>query len=203
MTNSHSKDIKIKTGINLHIYSITFPTGLLQDTDDFRISIQSFPEKQKQYHYFRGEQLTFFDQTFSLNITNITEEILLVFRKKNFIDNDPIIASAIIHANEFPKIPQKIEQLNLEKSETDIIKIDIFEPRHQNEPADKRKIIGAFDVKMSTTVPIPESKDKKIDNSHFPTIQPKVELFNKSSSSDENGFIDEPKYNSYTEYILF
>lgn len=126
------KNAKLKIGIKIQVFSITFSENVIRDSDDFRISVTSFPEKNKHYYYFHGNQLVFFDQVFYLNITNDTNEILFVFRKKSFIDNDPIVASAIIHSTEFPKIPQNISQLNLEKSKTDIKVIDLLEPKHQN-----------------------------------------------------------------------
>lgn len=163
--------------------------------------ITSFPEKNKRYYYFHGDQLVFFDQVFYLNITNDTNEILFVFRKKSFIDNDPIVASAIIHSTEFPKIPQNINQLNLEKSETDIKVIDILEPKHQNMTNDSiRKKIGSINIKLSTVAPIPESNEKKNPGPTFPNKPVKIDLFN---NNDEDQLIEEPKYNSYTEYMLF
>ena len=183
---------RIKIGLKIHLFSFSLPKNLIKDTDNIRVSITSIPEKAKQYFYFQGKEMNSIDHIFDLNITNKTEEVIIVFRRKDFLENDPILASTIIHRSDFPLIPQNINDLSSDKKITPIRTIKILEPNHKHnqEQNKQRKTIGKMKAQLSLTVPFPEESDNKKTNNIFQLIKNDEELI-------------EPKYNSYTEYMLF
>lgn len=191
------KGTKIESGIKLHLHSISLPSDLFKPTDEVRISITSMPERNKQYYFIQGKKLDSFDHIFKLNITNKTEEIIIVLRKKDFIENDPIVASTVIHSEDFPEIPQNIDQLGWERKSTDIKTIDILEPRHRHDSVDKdRKTIGQLKAQMKIILPLPSKNKESTKNNNKLN-----EIFN-SNGSDGGISSEKPKFNSYTEYLL-
>lgn len=185
---------KMKVGLKIHLFSFSLPHDLIKDTDEVRVSITSMPERVKQYFYFHGKEINNTDHVFSLNITNKTEEIIVVFRRKDFIENDPIVASTIIHNTEFPKIPQNINDLSSDKKITPIKTVKILEPNHKQKknPNKERKVIGKMKVQLSLTVPFLENEESNNNNSKTFLLMGKKEEVTIG-----------PKYNNYMEYMLF
>lgn len=188
---------KIDVGLKIHIFSFSFNKNLIKEIDDIRMSITTKPDKRKQYFYFNGKQFLNNDLVCTLNITNEANEIYIVIRKKNFIEGHPIIGSTIINSNNLPKIPQSINQLSIDKKETDIITLKIlnsFEP-HNNDFYSNRNIIGEMKVQISVIPPKPNTN-------HFNSKDNNIKVLFKDLITESDEII-EPKYNSYIEYILF
>lgn len=85
---------------------------------------------------------------FSINITDQTKKIVFVIRRKSFLQNDPIIASTIIYANQLPS-PD-----NSKNSDVQLIKL--FEPLQTQKyccNANNRKILGQMEIQFTIVEP--------------------------------------------------
>lgn len=156
-------------GLNLSLLSFELPKNLVKDSDDIRVSITTLPDENKQAFTISARKIKDPHLTFGVNVTipqetipdgfvsDATEKIIIVFRKKSFFYNDPIIAASLIQAKDFPK--------NLSVPAT-IKTFDIYEPSRHNEKDKKnsiydgnrskknnRAIIGRMQVQMSLTDP--------------------------------------------------
>lgn len=197
MHTSNQINNKIDIGLKIHIFSFSFIKNMIKEIDEIRMSITSKPDKRKKYFYFNGKQFLNNDLICSLNITNESNEIYIVFRKKNFIEGHPIIGSAIISSNDLPKIPQNINQLSIDKKETDIKTISIlksFEP-HNKDFNTKKNTIGEMKVQISVIPPTPNTNQYNSKDNN-------INMLFKDLLTESNDII-EPKCNSYIEYILF
>lgn len=163
-------------GLNINFLSFSFPNVNIKDKDEIIISITTIPEQNNQYYIIQKKEIHYLNHVLAVNITDNTKKIIVVFRKKSFFSKDPIIASTIIHSDDFPKIPHDINPQNLESSTTDIKIMNIYEPFQQkNKPKhekhseliedqcqyqksvndrNNRHIVGEMQVQMFLTVAV-------------------------------------------------
>lgn len=176
-------------GLNLRVLSFQLSRSLVKDSDEIRVSITTIPEENKQAFTIPARKMKDCHLTFGVNVNipqeNIpddfvsaaTEKIVVVFRKKSFFFNDPIIASTSIHFKDLPK--------NLSEP-AEIKSFNIYEPKcHQNKTNEKhhqfsdnnksRPTIGRMEVQMSLTDPF---HLKEFDNDQM------FDLNNKSIYGD-------------------
>lgn len=131
--------------LNIQLQSIEFFNGIVQESDSIRVSLTTFPDEQKLNTSVEVKNLKTDFPCFTVNISDKTEKILLVFRKKYLVQRDPIIASTVITFNDFPKLTHN--------STNNVVKtFDLLEPRKkmankQNSEA-TRKIVGRAEVKL-------------------------------------------------------
>lgn len=182
---TENSNIKFDIGLNIHLVAFKLPKNVIKDHEEIRVSITSLPEEKKQHFHLQAKKMKNSNHVFSINITNQTQKIIMVFRKKSFIYNDPIIASTIIHQCDFPKLPPGLHSFNCDPISTEIETLDIYYPlqkqiremrEHGNnegkfpaQSTDKsakinRKILGSMQVQMSFTTPYP---DLEIANEKF------------------------------------
>lgn len=141
-------------GLNIHLISFTLEKNLISPSDKVRVSITTIPEENKQSFIIEANKMNYVHHFFTVNITDQTKKIIFVFRKKSFIQSDPIIASTVIHANEFPK------SLN-DQANTEIKTINIYESMAQinnfgyKYPYDSRRVFGQMQVQLVLTEAFP------------------------------------------------
>lgn len=133
-------------GLNIHLFSFKLYANNVHPNDKIRVSITSIPEESKQAFIIEAKKINDVHHFFTLNITDKTKKIIFVFRKKSIIQNDPIIASTIIHRDEFP-ISRSDSQ------NTELKQIIIYEPigyRANNANfIENRQILGQMQIQMS------------------------------------------------------
>lgn len=135
-------------GLNIHLQSFHLNYNLIGPSDKVRVSITTIPEDSKQAFIIEGKKMNNVHHFFTINISKRTERIIFVFRKKSFFQNDPIIASTIIHSNEFPK--SKDDTTN-----TQLKNLAIYEPlsklhdRKDQFKSANRKIVGQMEIQFS------------------------------------------------------
>lgn len=161
---------KFEIGLNIHLLSFTLPKNLIKDKDDVRVSITTMPDETKQHFSLHGKKMNCSNHVFSLNITNQTKHIILVFRKKTLLSDNPIIGSVTIHTKDFPKIPQSVNQLCSGLVTTDIKNVNIYYPlqkqmkemelqsdhymsQDEMRKQMKRKVLGQMQIQLSFTAP--------------------------------------------------
>ncbi|KAK8845733.1 hypothetical protein M9Y10_020651 [Tritrichomonas musculus] len=200
MTQNNSK---YQIGLNIHLLTFKLPEKLIHDSDSVRVSITTFPEENKQHFYVKGKKINTSNHVFSLNITNKTDKIVMVFRKKNPLGDDPIIASATIHLKKFTELP--IEQITCGTQMTDVKILDIYYPLQkqiQEEQSKeqtngianknmKRKVLGQMEIQLSFSTPYLNSNKEKTNKKENKNISKKM---NKSYKPKKNG-----KYEQITD----
>ncbi|KAK8880512.1 hypothetical protein M9Y10_003190 [Tritrichomonas musculus] len=159
--------------------------------------------KKKQHFYVKGKKINTSNHVFSLNITNKTDKIVMVFRKKNPLGDDPIIASATIHLKKFTELP--IEQITSGTQMTDVRILDLFYPLQKQIEEEqtkcaankqmRRKVVGQMEVQLSFSSPYlnsnKEKTNKKENNKEDKNISKKI---NKCCKPKKNR-----KYEQITE----
>lgn len=184
-------------GLNIHIQSIEFFNGLFQKNDKVRVSITTIPEETKQAFIIDAKKMREIHHFFTVNITDKTRKIIFVFRKKSFIQNDPIVASTIIHSDLFPKIGS-------DKTNTEMKIINIYEPLHSLKDAnkqdmkDQRKVYGQMYVQFSLTDEFPDQNyNTKYQTSNSKTTKSfnqnkyaKMDEYNNDENQNIPKFID-------------
>ena len=200
MTQNNSN---YQIGLNIHLLTFKLPEKLIHDSDSVRVSITTFPEENKQHFYVKGKKINTSNHVFSLNITNKTDKIVMVFRKKNPLGDDPIIASATIHLKKFTELP--IEQITCGTQMTDVKILDIYYPLQkqiQEEQSKeqtngianknmKRKVLGQMEIQLSFSTPYLNSNKEKTNKKENKNISKKM---NKSYKPKKNG-----KYEQITD----
>lgn len=192
-------DSIFEIGLNIHLLSFSLPNDLIKDRDEVRVSITTMPDESKQHFSLHGKKMNCSNHVFSLNITNKTKHIIMVFRKKTFLSENPIIGSVTIHTKDFPKIPRSVDQLCSGIINTDVKKVNIYYPlqkqikefeQQSSVPQSeeeikkqiKRKVLGQMQIQLSFTAPYSNVNTDKIKK--------------EKSESKKNA---EPKKNSKTE----
>lgn len=166
-------------GLNIHLLSFTLPPNLIKDREEVRVSITTMPELNKQHFYIHGKKMNCSNHVFAINITNATKHIVMVFRKKVLLSENPIIASKTIHVQDFQNFPT--EPITSGTVSSDVKVLNIYYPLQQqkqeardnrdnngiHEKHIKRKILGQMQVQLSFTTPYimaEKSKSKKNNN---------------------------------------
>ena len=214
-------------GLNIHLLTFKLPNNLVHDADAIRVSITTMPEERKQHFQIKGKKMYCSNHVFSLNITNKTDRIIMVFRKKSFINSDPIIASTIIYLKDFIQLP--IENITSGTKSTDVKILYIFYPLQKQmseeatekgqsflseseKKAMKRKILGQMEVQLSLTTPyanLNKNKSKKNNNKKESKISTHCEMkshtmkIDKKNKQKKNGDYKQiSEDNCYINYYL-
>lgn len=166
-------------GLNIHILSFRLNKNLVQSNDKVRVSITTFPENLKEAIIIDANKLTGSHHFLAINITEKTEKLLFVFRKKSLLHSDPIIASTVIYANQLPTISSS--SIN-----TEVQDFQIYEPikNHQNDLnfLHNRKVYGQMSVQFSISHPLFSCKNGEISS--------KVRIFNENDNQNNFIFFD-------------
>lgn len=166
---TQSKDTFL-IGFNIHLLAFYLPKNVIKSKDKIRISITTKPENIKQHFKIKGKKMCKSNYVFSLNITNQTKRIVMVFRKKNFLNEDPIIASTIIYTSSLPKIKRELSHpINTQVKNYNIYypiskqmreqQVNGFEETKKEDI--KRKVLGQMQVQFTFNSPY---KNIKVDN---------------------------------------
>lgn len=161
--------MNFQIGLHLSLLAITVPKSVIRDSDDIRISITTMPDEVKENFSIKGKKVHESSHIFSLNITNITDKIVIVFRKKTFLKDNPIIASTTINLKEFPEFPK--EMINEGTIKSSIKTVNVYYPLQKQMKEEKqkgeqnehfqRKILGEIRIQMAFSAPLVLSKEKK------------------------------------------
>ena len=160
-------------GLNIHLKSFNLKTSLINGNDKVRVSITTFPEKNKEAFITETKQMKHVHHFFTVNISKETEKIIFVFRKVGIFD-DSIIASTTISNRDFATEDKKACEMK---------NINLYEPVQNGHK--HREIYGDMQVQFSLT-------------SAFPTFNNKEnkQLFSKMQTNSKiNGYsrINNPK----------
>lgn len=132
-------------GLIIDLQSIKLNSDILQRFDRVRVSITTFPEKNKESVVINPKNMNYIHHFFKINITDQTQKIKFVFRRKSFINNDPIIAIGYIESKKLP-LPKN-------EKNTEIKTIYLFE-RSAN-GTNSKKILGEMQIQLTLTTEFP------------------------------------------------
>ena len=149
--------------LNIQMQSFELAKNIVHDNDSIRISVTTLPGEQKQAFSFDAKKMKTVHPFFSVKIDDKTEKILIVVRKKNFTEKDPIIASTVIKSGQFPT---KFNDV----SNTELKTINLLEPlQHSGKRISKstedRKVVGKVDLCFTLTQEI--ECQKNLFKPHF------------------------------------
>lgn len=159
--------------LNINIESIELSNELLSSNDKVRISITTLPDNQKHAEIFDSKKLNFIRPSFKIEYKNTIKKLLIVFRKKNYFDGDPIIATAVIYTENLTNIFK--EQKNF-----DTKKVILYESSKNQ----VRNVVGQIEVNFFITEDLKNSKmNKKNDKKKY-----RENMKNNSSTKKENEY---------------
>ena len=174
-------------GLNIHLKSFKLNSNIVNGSDKIRVSITTFPENNKEAFITEAKQMSFVHHFFTVNITDKTEKMVIVFRKIGFLDN-PIIASATIRSTELPT--NDYENVEMKT-------MNLYEPLQT--ATKKRRIFGEMQIQFSLTSAFPTFKASNKNNNHQKTTKSVYSKNNKYSKINEennqysNSMIEYPK----------
>ena len=199
MSTSTTQNQMFQHGLNIHLIAFFLPKDIIKEKEQIRVSITTMPDETKQHFSIKGKLMDYTNHLFSLNITNQTEKIIIVFRKKTLLKENPIIASTTINLKDFKEMPN--EQIKEGIIETDVKSFNLYYPlqkqiREEHQQNVKRTIIGNMKIKLSFTTPFSHVKQDKVcqksknnnnQNKSHKTKRnsKKIEEYNELNDSDD------------------
>ena len=181
MNNNNSK---FENGMIIHLLSFNLPKNIIDKEEEVRVSITTLPDEKKEHFTIEGKKMYNANHVFTLNVTNQTKTVVMVFRKKTFLQENPIIASTTIHFKDFKEIP--CEQITNGIINTEVKTINIYYPLQQQkreEHKDKieRKILGQMQIQLTFTTPYLNQKQQKTNKTNKTNKINKINKINKSN----------------------
>lgn len=170
-------------GLYIHVQSIHLNQDVIGSNDKIRVSITTVPEENKQAFVIEAKKMDNMHHFFTVNITDQTKKIIIVFRKKSFILNDPIIASTILHSDQFPNFQDKSKN-------TEIKLIDIYDPlqhSHQEKSIysnNQRRNLGRMEIQLSLEEAFPVNNNQNSQQRN--PIRNSKRKGNSKTSADAN-----------------
>lgn len=158
---------KYEIGLNIHLLSFELPKKVIKNLDEVRVSITTMPDGVKQHYTLKGKKMENTNHVFSLNISNETRRIVMVFRKRVLFNDGPIIASKTIHLQEFKELPKSPITSGSINSEVKTLNLCYpIQKQMVEEQTDKRninrKVLGQMEIQLTFTTPyVKYKKDKR------------------------------------------
>lgn len=106
--------------LKIQMESINLSRDIVHENDTIRVSITTLPDGQKQAQTFEAKETKTSGPTFKIQMNDQTEKVVIVFRKKNILATDHIIASTTLNSKDIRIFN---EMMNNEHH-----KISIYEP---------------------------------------------------------------------------
>lgn len=157
--------------MNINLTSIELMNTQLASNDKIRISITTLPKKQKQAQTIEAKKLNIFQPNFKIEFKETTKKIIIVIRKKNYIEGDPIIATTTIYTED-------IKNIFKEKNNSDYKKVNLYESNKNQEEKQIPQINGKAEISFTVNKEVINTKSKKNNNKE----SNKYKEFNKMNS---------------------
>lgn len=188
--NTNNTISQFKNGLNIHVVSFSLPKQIIKEKDQIRVSITTIPDGCKQKFLIKSKLMEYANHLFSLNISEKTKKIVMVFRKKTLMDKQ-MIASTVINLNDFKEMPK--EQITNGMINTEVRTINLYYPiqKQQKEEHQKkveRVIIGSMKVILSFRQPFSSIDKENIKNNNNNKCQKKRK--NSKKVAEYNDFAD-------------
>ena len=86
--------------LTINLLSFTIPPSVILETDQLRVKAKTFPDGNKQKFDIKAKKMSNCNLIFTLNITDQTEKLLFIFRKKTFLSGNQTIGTSEINISE-------------------------------------------------------------------------------------------------------
>lgn len=164
--------------LKIQMESINLSRDVVNENDTIRVSITTLPDGQKQAQTFEAKEMKTSGPTFKIQMNDQTEKVVIVFRKKNILGTDHIIASTTLNSKDIRIFN---EMMNNEHHN-----ISIYEPlqnynnKNNNKSNSKnnnnkifhnknRRIVGTMEVEFTL---LEEFQRQRMTTSAFSRIDP-------------------------------
>ena len=158
--------------LNIRMQSIELESSLISSNDKIRVSLTALPENIKEAQIFEAKKINHVQPSFKIQFKDNTKEILIVFRKKNYLEGDPIIASTVIYTS-------NISNIFKERNNQDEKKVTLYQINHANGTAN---VVGHMYINFTVNEEIMRSK-KNNNNNKINKENKKYNEFSKINSA--------------------
>lgn len=132
-------------GLTVYFQTLQLDNSIVRSNDKVRVNIITIPDNKKQSFIIELKRINQSNHFIRLNITEQTKKLLFILEKKNFFQNDPIIASKVITTKNIPNSP--IDSKNME-----VKMFNLYAPVASNKSESfkeqNRKIIGKMKIQF-------------------------------------------------------
>lgn len=140
-------------GLDIHLCSYEL-NKKIHNHDDINVSVSIIPDGKIQYFYIDGNNFRHNQHSFTVNITDKTEKIVMLFKKRNILIEDSYIGYAYIDKKDFQKKTEIQEIPIINKFNKNVAKRN---KKHlQNED---KNVAGHIKVQFEIMDPFPERKN--------------------------------------------
>lgn len=127
--------------LNIKLSSIKLSSNIIDHGDTIRVSITTIPDEQKKAQIFDVADMDVAMPSFQIKMNDCIQKILIVFRKKSFFSDGPIIASTVIHRDDIGIFDGSEDE--------DYKKINIYETNRNKTKQKNRRVVGSMEVFFS------------------------------------------------------
>lgn len=120
------------------MHSFELSKNIIRPKEKIRLSITTLPDGQKQAISFNAKKINEIQPSFNIKLSEHTEKIIIVLRKKSIFGSEPIIASTYMKTKDFTIFNGEMK---------DKKKIRLFESVHQDKI--KRSIVGHMKIEFT------------------------------------------------------
>ena len=188
-------------GLNIHLQSFNLKRSIAHGSDKIRVSITTIPEERKEAFVIEASKMKDVHHFFTVNVDKNTQKIIFVFRKKSFLNNDPIIASTVVRNDE---LPQSANDTN----NTEMKTINIFEPISGDKKSfyspQNRKVFGQMHIQFTPTEPFPAPSFKDSYNHYKKNNSTRISTYHVTSVNNKSygsyGYQSNENQNQYQNY---
>lgn len=170
--------------LNIQFHSFELPKSIIDSGDKIRVSITTLPDRQKQAFTFEASRMNVAHPSFTINFSEITDEIVIVFRKINLFSDDRIFASTFIKSDDFPQLFKNINNIGMKV-------MNIYEPiqhnGNKNKAPENRKVLGKMLAQFYLTENFNRQNEiigNKLNKINCQQKDSRIESFLKNDSQD-------------------
>lgn len=160
--------------LHFYIQYIHFHCPIVKPNDEIRVSFTSLPSHQKGNFSFPGSQINFINKEFLIDVDNFTKEVLIIIRRKSYINGDPIIGKVLFLIEGLPRDQETTKELDV---------LEIIQ--------DSNKVIRVGKIGVRTFFDNQFSSSRKIQLSYsMPTLSemPQLNLLPSQDNSSSSFF---------------
>lgn len=158
--------------LHLFVKYLRFDRAVIKPSDEVRISFTTLPSHQKGNFSIPGTKINYINQDLPITLDSFTKEILIIIRRKSYINGDPIIGKVLILVESIPQ-DQELDK-----------EIDILEIKQNNQVIKVGKIgIHAF---FDNAMPQSQLNSRRINSSYSMPALSEIPQFDLIPNQDNS-----------------
>ncbi|KAK8882864.1 hypothetical protein M9Y10_045507 [Tritrichomonas musculus] len=137
---------------------IHFDQPVVKPKDDLRISFTSLSSHQKGNFTTQSSKMNFINQEFTINIDQFVKELLIIIRRKSYLNGDPILGKVLFLTDTIPQgqvLEKEIDILEIIQGSNQVVKIGAMGIRAfiDNYVNPKAKINSSYSMPALSDIP--------------------------------------------------